>query len=256
MKGVRALTIDIAAVVVVGGAACIDASRPTRLAWVVASVYAARLAAWMRLPASQRPLSMAREAAFLVLCALLGALNDWNTVVRHGVYSYGVPSDLAPLSSIPAWMLAYWGLILRLVTTLALDPRLGQSGPRQVVRGSVTRRPILRVLLLLALVLVTRQAIYRLWADPWLSWLPFAGALVLHPLLFPWGERERRLAAIAALVGPLAEIVLIRVGHLHHYALGWLAGVPLWISLWWVLATLIWGELSRELVGWLSREPR
>ena len=74
-------------------------------------------------------------------------------------------------------------------------------------------------------------------------------------MLFPWGERERRLAAIAAVAGPLAEIVLIRLGHVHHYALGWLAGVPRWIALWWVLATLIWGELSRELVGWLAHEP-
>lgn len=244
----RALAIDVAAVVSVGAAACLEARSPARMAVVVATAYAARLLAWRRLPASARPLPMGRETLFLGGCALLGACNDWNTVVRHGVYRYGVPSDLDPFSSIPLWMLAYWGLILRLVTTLALDARLGRTGPAHVVRGVRAPPPVLRVMALLALVLATRQAIYRTWADPWLSWLPFAVALGIHPLLFPWGRRERRLAAIAAVAGPLAEAALIQVGGVHAYALGWLGGVPLWIALWWVLAVLIWGELSRELV--------
>lgn len=251
MSSRRAVALDGLAVLGVGAVACAAARETALMTAVVAAAWLARAVAWSRLPRDERPLDMPLELAFLVLCAGLGGLNDWNTVVRHGVYSYGVPSDLAPLSSIPAWMLAYWGLILRLVTTLGLFAGLGEPGPAGVVRGLEGRHAVLRVALLLGLVFATRQSIYRLSNDPWLSWLPFAAALALHPVLFPWGARERRLALLAAVAGPLAEAALIGLGGLHRYELGWLMGVPLWIALWWILATLVWSELSRQLLGWL-----
>jgi hypothetical protein len=238
------VAIDAAAVALVGAAACSGLREPSMMGAVVALAWALRSGFWARLSRQERPLPLPAELAFLAACALIGGFNDWNTVVRHRVYSYGVPSDLDPFSSIPAWMLAYWGLILRLVATLGLWPRLGPPGPAGELRGA-GRRPLLRLALLLALALATRQTIYRFWDDPWLSWLPFAAALALHAALFPWGPRERNLALIAAALGPLAEAALIQIGGLHRYALGWLLGVPLWIALWWVLAALIWSELTR-----------
>lgn len=253
MSSGRAVALDGAAVLAVGAAACAAAHQTALMTAVVAAVWLGRAALWSRLPRSERPLGMPLELTFMVLCAVVGGLNDWNTVVRHGVYSYGVPSDLAPLSSIPGWMLAYWGLILRFVATLGLWTALGEPGPAGAVRGLAGPRPALRLALLLGLVLATRQSIYRLSTDPWLSWLPFAAALGLHPVLFPWGARELRLAALAAVAGPLAEAALIGLGGLHRYELGWLFGVPLWIALWWILATLVWTELARQLLGWLAR---
>lgn len=256
MSSRRALAIDLASVALVGAAACIDAHDTARMTAVVAVTYVGRLAAWSRLAPGDRPLPMWAEVPFLALCAVVGGFNDWNTVDRHHVYSYGVPSDLSPLSSIPLWMLAYWGLILRLVSTLGLFSGLGEPGPDGAVRGLSGQRPWLRLALMLAMVALTRQAIYRLWADPLWSWLPFAGALLLHPALFRWGPRERRLALISATAGPVAEALLIKVGGLHQYALGWLLGVPVWIALWWVVAVLIWAELSRlalpRLGAWAS----
>lgn len=255
MSSRRAVAIDLVAVAAVGVAACVGAHDTARMTAVVAATHAARLAVWSRLRPAERPLPMWAEVAFTALCALLGGFNDWNTVDRHHVYSYGVPSDLAPLSSIPLWMLAYWGLILRLVATLGMFEELGEPGRPGALRGTRAAHPWLRVGLLLAMVAITRQSIYRYWADPLWSWLPFAAALALHALLFPWGRREKRLALIAATVGPVAEMLLIRAG-LHRYALGWLFGVPVWIALWWVLATLLWGELSRLVPGLVERVGR
>lgn len=251
MSSGRAVALDGAAVLSVGLAACLAARDTPFMTAMVAGAWIVRAALWSRLPRAERPLEMPREMAFMVLCAAVGGLNDWNTVVRHGVYAYGVPSDLS-WSSIPAWMFAYWGLILRFVTSLGLWPALGDPGPRGAVRGVAGQRPTMRLALLLVLVLVTRQCIYRCSTDPWLSWLPFAVALGLHPLLFPWGRRQLRLASLAAVVGPLAEAALIGVGGLHRYALGWILGVPLWIALWWILATLVWTELSLDLLVWLA----
>ena len=55
---------------------------------------------------------------------------------------------------------------------------------------------------------------------------------------------EPDLAGIIAIGGPAVEIAYIQLGGLHRYQLGWLGGVPMWIALWWVLAILIWDDLS------------
>jgi len=41
------------------------------------------------------------------------------------------------------------------------------------------------------------------------------------------------------------------VGGLHHYALGWFAGVPLWIAPWWLLGLLVWKDLGWRLLATL-----
>ncbi len=246
----RALALDVATTVAVAVAACALAAEPRVMLGVVLGAFVARTLAWRAVvPEARAPGALGRELAFLALSTLLGAANDWNTVDRHGVYGYGVPTDLPGLSTIPAWMLLYWGLILRSVATLASWRGLGEPTARDEVHlpGLVLHGARWRVAVELALVLATRQAIYRLWDHPLLSWLPFAAALALYALLLRPGRRERALALTFAIVGPVAEALLIGVGGLHHYALGWLFGVPLWIALWWVLAVLIWADLAPRL---------
>ncbi|MBZ0253807.1 MAG: hypothetical protein K8I02_10760 [Candidatus Methylomirabilis sp.] len=110
-----------------------------------------------------------------------------------------------------------------------------------------------RAAVMLALVLGTRQAIYRFHGDPVLSWAPFAAALGLYALLLRPGRPELRLMGAIAVLGPAIEVLYIQVGGLHRYRLGWLGGVPLWIALWWVLAAPIRGELSGRLERALAR---
>lgn len=244
----RALLVDALAVLVVGAAACVARAHVAAMWGVVALAWLGRLT----LRGETRPTlsALSREFALTAGCALVGYANDWNTVVRHGVYDYGGPHDLAPWSSIPSWMLGFWGLIFRFVLTLSAWERLGERSPAGEIRLGPWARgrthPWLRRALVLALVLVTRQAIYRLWAHPVLSWAPFAAALGAHAWLFPWGRRERSLVLLALTVGPLAEAALIASG-LHQYALGWLVGVPVWIALWWALGALTLAELASAL---------
>jgi hypothetical protein len=200
--------------------------------------------------------SLRAEVAFLALCTALGAFNDWSSVVRHGIYDYTVPVFYPELTSIPIWMLLFWGLVLRLFVSLGNWARLGAGArPRDAVGIGPwsTQRARLRVALLLVLALATRQAIYRLYLDPWWSWIPFAAALGLYPLLFGLTKHEARLAALTLAIGPLVEVLYIQVAGLHRYALGWLGGVPLWITLWWVLAVLLWRDLGARLQALLIR---
>jgi hypothetical protein len=141
------------------------------------------------------------------------------------------------------------------MATVAAWGRLGAtSAPRDLVRlgRGLVARPLLRVGLLLVLILATRQTIYRFALDPVLSWLPFALALATYLLLFGIDRHELRLAAITLVAGPLVEVLYIQIARLHVYPLGWLAGVPLWIVLWWVLAVLAWNDLGRRIQGILE----
>lgn len=238
--GDRAAAIDLGALAIVVAGALAFSQRLPVISALVGVVIVGRFVA-LSLLARDRPLLA--ELILFLLCALVGGLNDWNTVVRHGVYVYTVPADLPSLSSIPTWMLLVWGLVLRALARLASWRRLGPAG-----EGS-TPRPLAtwRLAVLLALVAATRQSIYRLAHDPLLSWAPFAAALVIA-LVVGWpAVRARRLALLALAVGPVAEALLIRVAHLHAYALGWLFGVPIWIVLWWSLGVLVWGDVAPRL---------
>lgn len=250
--GGRAVAVDLFAVAVVGLAICLAADRLAPMTVLVPAVVVARTIAWSRLPASQRGHALWVEVAALAGVTVLGAFNDWSSVVRHGVYDYAVPHYVA-WSTIPVWMLLYWGLILRFLATLFAWGRLGAPGHPGTLRLGRTRlsAPGVRVAIELALVLATRQAIYRAYLDPLWSWLPFAAALALYVALFGLGGHGRRLVALLAVVGPLVEIAFIQLGGLHRYHLGWLGGVPLWIVLWWVLGGLVWSDLSRPILAWL-----
>ncbi len=217
---------------------------------LVVSLVAARMIAWACVRGAT-PRELAGEALFVLLCIGLGGFNDWNSVVRHRIYDYTVPHHVT-WSTIPVWMLVYWGLILRSLATLARWRRLDPPArPSSLVRLGHRRlhRPWLRMIALLLLVLATRQTIYRFYADPWLSWLPFAGAALVYGLLFGFDRHDRRLALAMLLGGPLIEVLYIQVGGLHRYHLGWLGGVPLWIALWWVVAMLVWKDLSGRILA-------
>ncbi len=197
------------------------------------------------------------ELLFLGICTILGAGNDYNTVVRHGVYSYGAPVFFPDLTTIPIWMLLYWGMILRFIATLAGWARLG-SDPlirNQGKLGSTHwKSGKLKIGIQLLLVLATRQAIYRFYLDPVLSWLPFLVAGILYFLIFLPDRRERWLAGAALTLGTGIEVLYIQVGGLHQYHLGWIGGVPLWIALWWGVAVVVWKDLSLRILASLTGE--
>ncbi len=199
---------------------------------------ALRFLAWSRLPDRH---SLRAEIAFFVLCTVLGGTNDWISVHVRAIYSYEVPAAFPDWSAIPLWMLLFWGVILRFVTALTSWDRLG--APRGPDR--VTGR---RIVFLLALVFATRSRIYRDFGDPILSWAPFAAALLAYALIARPTRHDLTVGGLFLIGGPLVESVLIRGGGLHHYELGVLAGVPIWIALWWVLAVLVWKDLGGRLL--------
>jgi hypothetical protein len=248
----RVFAIDAAAVVTVGAAICVASYQPVLMTAVVSSVVVLRFLAWLRLPVPERELSPLREVAFFALCTVLGAGNDWNSVVRHRVYDYTVPHWSANPHAIPFWMLLYWGLILRFVVTLCRWNKM--AAPRfpaaDIHLGSyITSSPYLKVIGEIALTVATRQMIYAYYLHPLLSWLPFAAALATYALVFRLAPHERALLMLAAIGGPVVEILFIQVGRLHRYHLGWFGGVPLWIILWWMLAVLVWNDLSARLLA-------
>jgi len=251
----RAAAIEVAGLTALVGTILIAAQRPAVMTVAVAAIAVARLLAWSTLPRTERG-SLAGELLLVAVCTAIGAANDWNTVVVHRVYDYRVPHGLPIDHAIPPWMLAGWGLILRALITVArwrrldppreLDDRVGLGARRR-------RHPRLRVLLLLGLVALTRQAIYRWPTDPWLSWAPFAAALVAYALLLGVPGGTRRLLIAVVLIGTAVEALLIQVAGLHDYSLGWFAGVPLWISLWWGLGTVVLVELMARAAALLPQ---
>lgn len=241
--GDHAIALDLALVAGVSVAVCAFADQPALMDVVVGAAIALRLLLWSRIPAGERDLTFAGELAFFGLCVLLGAANDWNTVVRQGVYDYTVPSELPALTSVPVWMLLFWGFVLRLLSSLPRWQRLQLSAPS----GGVRSVP-LRLLTMAVLVLGTRLCIFRFYAHPIWSWLPFLLAIGLAVLLLRPEPRRLLLAGGVALIGVAVESLYVNVAGLHAYALGWIGGVPVWIALWWALAALLWGELSSRLI--------
>lgn len=251
----RVLAVDAAAVVAVGAALCLAADQLAFMTAWVPVVIALRFVAWSRLPRGARDGSLREEIPFFLVFTVLGAFNDWTSIVRYGVYDYGVPHYFG-WSTVPMWMLLYWGLILRFMATVARWRRLGAPAQPDRHFGFGRRThdaPAARVAVALGLIVGTRQLVYRLYDHPWASWLPFAAALVLYAWLLRPRAHDLRLMALVAVVGPLVEVLYIQVGGLHRYHLGWLGGVPLWIALWWVLATVLWKDLSLRIHDAFSR---
>lgn len=222
---------------------------------VVPTLMWVRLGLWSRLPSSQQRHSIRAEIIFFLICILLGGFNDWNSVVNKQIYDYTVPVYFPEFSTIPIWMLLYWGMILRFMVSLFRIPDmlpLKSADNRLFGPAPISVPWWLRVSILLIFVLVTRQAIYHWYMDPLLSWIPFAAAIVIYPLLFPSGKAELRLGFLALVVGPLVEALYIKVGGLHMYHHPVLGGVPLWIMLWWILIIPIWRDLSIRIIHFLD----
>ncbi len=246
----RAFAIDAAAIACVSVAIMVASHQLAFMTAFVPAVVCVRFLLWARLPEHERGGGLGGELVFFLLCTALGGFNDWNSVVRHRIYDYAPPGYFPELTTIPLWMLLYWGMILRFLATLFHWRRLDdRPAPRNDVYlpGRHVTSPALRVAVLLALVAVTRQFIYRYYADDVWSWVPFAVALVLYALLTRPDRRERLLIVMFATGGPLVEVAYIQLGDLHHYQLGWLGGVPLWIALWWVLSAMIWRDVSTRI---------
>ncbi len=257
--GDRAFALDAASISVVSVGICAASHALAFMTVLVPSVIALRFVVLSSLPRKERGASFLAEAAFFALCLAFGAFNDWSSVVRHEIYDYTVPCYFPELSTIPIWMLLFWGMILRFLATLFRWRRLAPTrGMRDEVFLPVhpIRSAWLKVALELALVVATRQLVYRYFDDPWLSWVPFATALLLYAILFRPDRHDRKLLALFAIGGPAIEILYIQIGNLHAYRLDWIAGVPLWIALWWLLAALIWKDISGRLQSALSRAVR
>lgn len=250
------VAVDLAAIVLTSIAIGAAADQLVFMSALVPAIILARMVAWTRFGSPGRR-GLRAELSFFAVCTLLGGFNDWNSVVRHRIYDYDVPVFLPAVSTIPFWMLLFWGMILRFLLSLSLWHRTGApaTAPTELRLGR--RRFALeswqKVSVLLVLVLVTRQAIYRTYADPIWSWLPFLLAGLVYVALFGLRKDDLRLCAFMAIAGPAIEVVYIQVGGLHHYQLGWLGGVPVWIALWWLVAVLVWKDVGGRLLGVLRR---
>lgn len=256
VTGDAEVAVDAGAIAVGSLAICLAAHRLPLMTALLPALVLARTALWYRVT-RPRAAPLLPELVYLALCTGIGAFNDWSSVVVHGIYAYTVPVYAPSVTTIPGWMLLFWGLVLRLFTTVGSWSRLGASpAPRSRAGFGPwhVERPWLKIALLLLLVLTTRQTIYRLYLHPWGSWLPFAGAALLYPVLFGLDRHEARLAGLTLVVGPLVEVLYIQVAGLHRYPLGWLGGVPLWIALWWVVSVLAWKDLGARIqAGLISR---
>jgi hypothetical protein len=249
--------IDAAVIAVVSAAICLASTHLTLMTVLVPALILVRMGMLARV-ASREGVNLKAEVVFLLVCTVLGGFNDWNSVCNKKIYDYTVPHFFA-FSTIPLWMLLFWGMILRFVARLARWQALG--APEQVSdklgAGSHTvDNAALKVGGELLLVLVTRQTIYRLYMDPVLSWLPFLGALGVYWVLFRPDLHDGKLLLIFLAGGPLIEILYIQVGGLHAYHLGWIGGVPLWIALWWLLIVLIWKDLAFRMERFLRKRIR
>lgn len=238
------LRVDTVAILLGSVAICFFADRLVLMTVLVPLLMAARTVVFGVVTGASRSAAL-REVGFLVLCIGLGAFNDWNSVVHHGIYDYNVPVFFERLSTIPIWMLLFWGMILRFMASVGTWRGLSGLASRVILRPAV---PCFAgrwtwLALVLVLVAVTRQLIYRSYLDPLLSWVPFAVAVMVYFWLTGLTRAQLVLALMGVGFGTLTEIVYINVGGLHSYHLGWIGGVPLWIALWWVLIVPVWGEL-------------
>lgn len=246
------VALDAATVAIVSALILLAADRLVAMSLVVPAVVVGRMVLWRRLLG---PRGFGREIALFSVCAAVGAFNDWNTVVLHGVYRYEVAAWLPGDGALPAWMLLFWGSILRFMASLAAWPRLGPvtTTDRVGLPGRRIEHRGARLLVLLALVVGTRQAVFRWYDEPLLSWLPFAIAAAAWLLLLGVDRHDRRLALLAVTVGTAVEAAYITVGGLHRYEQPLVGGVPLWIILWWPIGVLVWKDLSLRIRMTLNR---
>ena len=192
------------------------------------------------------------EIVFFSVCTILGAFNDWNSVVNKGIYDYHVP-HLFDFSTIPFWMLLYWGLILRFMAGIAWRISNEKSSDKIGIGKLAIENGLVKAVLGLIFLLLTRQFIYRFYLDPVWSWLPFLIAIAIYFITAFPSKKDIWLVSAFLLGGPVIEMIYINIGELHSYHLGWIGGVPLWIILWWILAILIWKDIGGRLYKMLDR---
>ena len=252
----RLIGIDAAVIAVVSLAICLAADRLLLMTLLLPGIVLIRIALVAFIARSEQ-VNLKTELLFLAVCIALGAFNDWNSVCRKQIYAYTVPHYFA-WSSIPVWMLLYWGMILRFIARFSrwqkLRPPATVSDRVGIGRFRIENGAI-KVVVQLAIVLTTRQFIYRFYLDPIWSWVPFLSGLVVYMLLFETSRHDLKLLGVVLIAGPLVEILYIQVGHLHHYHLGWIGGTPLWIVVWWLLIVLIWKDLTFRMLKRLRVLP-
>ena len=242
----RLFLIDLLAIVLISVAICLWTRQLLLMSVLVPLVIALRMLAVFAV-AKRESVNLKAELLFFIVCTILGAFNDWNSVCNKKIYDYTTGATWFDFTTIPLWMLLYWGMILRFVARLARWQALAPdetASDKIGLGGLIIENGKLKVALQLALVFITRSFIYKNYLDPLWSWLPFLVALIVLLLLFSPNRHDLKLLAFFALAGPLIEILYIQVGGLHYYHLGWLGGVPLWIALWWLIIVLIWKDLA------------
>lgn len=243
MNNCKLTHIDTAVIILVSFLIALVAHNLLLMTIVVPLILLLRLILATTVAADRLPVS--HELILFTACTVIGAFNDWNSVVNHGIYDYTVPVYFPGLTTVPIWMLLFWGMILRYFVTLGSTGFFKPDAENRLWLGrSVAVPGWVRVAVLLAIAMVTRQFIYRFYLDPFYSWLPFAVALGFWLIVVPTGKGGRRLVLAALVAGPLVEGLYILVGGMHLYHLPFVLGVPLWIMLWWTLAVPLWVELA------------
>lgn len=250
----RLFILDAAVIGLISCAICLFSGRLLLMSILVFILVTLRITAVLQLAKTEK-IKLPAELIFFAICTLFGAFNDWNSVCNKKIYDYTVPHYFE-FSSIPIWMLLYWGMILRFIARMARWQ--GLSPPEEIsnrlgIEKFFIDNAAVKVIGQLILVLVTRQCIYRYYEDPLLSWLPFLGALIIYLLFFKPGRHDLKLLGIFLIGGPLIEILYIQVGNLHDYHHGVIGGVPIWIALWWLVIILIWKDLAFRIEKVLRR---
>ncbi len=245
----KLMLIDTVVIVIVSIAISVASNRLVFMSFFVPAIIISRMIL-LYLLQKEEAVNFKAEVVFLLICILLGGFNDWNSVCNKKIYDYSVPVFFESFSTIPLWMLLFWGMILRYFARLARWQRLNppDSLMDKIGIGSTyVENNYFKIGAELILVLVTRQFIYRNYLDPIWSWLPFAAAIIIFMLFFYPTRHDFLLLIIFVIGGPLIEILYIKVGHLHYYHLGWIFGIPLWLALWWMLIIIIWKDISLRL---------
>lgn len=247
------MAIDFISILIISIAICLASHKLIFMSFFVPLTILTRfiLVYWF---SSKTEINIKIEIPFFVLITLMGAFNDWNSVSNKKIYDYTVPHYFE-FSTIPMWMLLYWGMILRAIYSFSkwsfLKPQTKLHNAIGLKKHQIIN-PSLKVVAELILVFITRQFIYKYYLDPILSWVPFIIAFIIWLLFFKVSRHDIKLLFVFLLVGPLIEVIYIKIGHLHYYHLGLFYGVPAWIIIWWLIIVLIWKDLAPRIEYFIS----
>lgn len=248
------MAIDAVAVLIISFAFCLAGDRLVFMTLLVPAVIFLRFLFLAGL--GREAIDLKAEIIFYLICTIIGIVNDLNSVIQHELYHYSLPRFSASIPT-PIWMLLFWGLILR---SLARFSRWQALNPPQHISNEigigrhVMSNGCAKVIFEIILVLLSRQAIYKTYTHPVFSWLPLTIILFIAIGTLKLSRHDWKILSIFAIFGPITEIIYIQVGHLHVYQLGWIAGAPIWIFLWWIIVMLIWKDFAFRIERFLSRK--